>query len=280
MCNTTTAIVTLSGALNSKEEGGAQWRMTRARKRIAASCPEPCTARCLVADMSQICIIWDMTKLICANCRKTFEAVRRDAVTCSLACRKARERRLRALTPPLPTGTFDLLLVDQPVAWFGWSQKGEGRSPQRHYPTMDIAAMCRLGAKVAPLMAKHSVAGFWVYGRLFDMEAVIKAFGFDYSSDGFAESAWIKLTKDGRPRMVLGKTTRKGKETLLLAKRGKGLKRVDKGVRQVIFAPPGRHSEKPQQIHEGLERLYGDVRRLELFARRERFGWTPWGNGL
>jgi N6-adenosine-specific RNA methylase IME4 len=49
-------------------------------------------------------------------------------------------------------------------------------------------------------------------------------------------------------------------------------------VRQVIIAPPGRHSEKPQQIHEGLERLYADVRRLELFARRERPGWTPWGN--
>jgi hypothetical protein len=103
------------------------------------------------------------------------------------------------------------------------------------------------------------------------MEAVIKAFGFDYSSDGFAEWDWIKLTKDGRPRMVLGKTTRKGKETLLLAKRGKGLKRVDKGVRQVIFAPPGRHSEKPQQIHEGLERLYGDVRRLELFGNAAPF---------
>jgi N6-adenosine-specific RNA methylase IME4 len=58
-----------------------------------------------------------------------------------------------------------------------------------------------------------------------------------------------------------------------------GLKIVDHNVRQVIFAPRGkRHSEKPQQVHEGLERLYGDVRRLELFGRRERPGWKVWGN--
>ena len=51
-------------------------------------------------------------------------------------------------------------------------------------------------------------------------------------------------------------------------------------VRQVIFAPRGKqHSEKPQQIHEALERLYGpDLRRLELFGHRARPGWTVWGN--
>jgi N6-adenosine-specific RNA methylase IME4 len=61
--------------------------------------------------------------------------------------------------------------------------------------------------------------------------------------------------------MGTGKTTRKGKETVLLAKRGNGLKIVDHAVRQVIFTPPGPLSEKPQQIHAGLERLYGDARR-------------------
>jgi N6-adenosine-specific RNA methylase IME4 len=67
---------------------------------------------------------------------------------------------------------------------------------------------------------------------------------------------------------------------VLLTKRGNGLKVVDNSVRQVIFAPIGkRHSEKPQQIHEGLERLYGpDVRRLALFGRYARPDWTVWGN--
>ena len=67
---------------------------------------------------------------------QTFEAMRGDAVTCS-ACRKACERRLRAHTPPLPEGPFDLLLIDLPLAWRGRSPKGEGRSPQRHYGTSE-----------------------------------------------------------------------------------------------------------------------------------------------
>ena len=96
--------------------------------------------------VSQICIIWDK-RLVCTNCRKTFEAIRGDAVTCSPACRKARERRLRTQTPSLPTGTFDLLLVDLPLAWHGFSAKGERRSPQRHYDTMDIPALVGLARR-------------------------------------------------------------------------------------------------------------------------------------
>jgi len=82
-----------------------------------------------------------MHKLKCAYCRETFKAVRRDAVTCSPTCRKARERKLRAQTPPLPEGTFDLLLIDLPLAYQAYSKKGEGRSPQHHYDTMDIPAL-------------------------------------------------------------------------------------------------------------------------------------------
>jgi N6-adenosine-specific RNA methylase IME4 len=216
----------------------------------------------------------------CANCLRRFEAVRKDAVTCSPACRKARERRLRAQTPPLPEGTFDLLLVDLPLAWRAYSPKGEGRSPQRHYHTMDIPALCRLGKQFERLVAKNAIAAFWLYGpRQFDVPAVAQAFGFSkYSSDLLANFDWIKLDREGRPRIVKGKTTRKGRESVASFKRGRGLKIVDHKVSQVIFAPVGQHSVKPQQVHERLEQLYGDVRRLELFARRERPGWTPWGN--
>jgi N6-adenosine-specific RNA methylase IME4 len=40
------------------------------------------------------------------------------------------------------------------------------------------------------------------------------------------------------------------------------------------------HSRKPDEAYVALERLYGDVRRLELFSRRARAGWTRWGNEL
>jgi N6-adenosine-specific RNA methylase IME4 len=38
------------------------------------------------------------------------------------------------------------------------------------------------------------------------------------------------------------------------------------------------HSRKPDATHARIEKLFGDVSRLELFAREERSGWDVWGN--
>lgn len=40
----------------------------------------------------------------------------------------------------------------------------------------------------------------------------------------------------------------------------------------------GRHSAKPVEVHQRIERLLGERRRVELFARRRRDGWDAWGN--
>jgi len=80
--------------------------------------------------------------------------VRRDAVTCSPACREKRHLERRATTPPFPSGPFDLVLVDLPLRFDGYSAKGEGRSPQHHYPTMDVAALSRM--PVPDLLAKKA----------------------------------------------------------------------------------------------------------------------------
>jgi predicted nucleic acid-binding Zn ribbon protein len=60
----------------------------------------------------------------CPVCLKSFEPVRRDAVTCSVRCRVARQRRLQAITPPWPEGVFDLVMIDLPLRWTARSPKG------------------------------------------------------------------------------------------------------------------------------------------------------------
>src|SRR5215813_2265241 len=57
-------------------------------------------------------------RLKCAICGQCLEAPRSDTVTCSAACRQKRHRKLRTETPPLPSGTFDLLHVDLPLRSF------------------------------------------------------------------------------------------------------------------------------------------------------------------
>lgn len=55
--------------------------------------------------------------------------------------------------------------------------------------------------------------------------------------------------------------------------------RARRDLRQVVFAPPGRHSAKPEAVQDRIEALWPDATpRLELFARRRRPGWACWGN--
>jgi hypothetical protein len=49
-------------------------------------------------------------------------------------------------------------------------------------------------------------------------------------------------------------------------------------IASIPLALPVGHSRKPEAVQDALERLFPDGPRLELFARRPRFGWTVWGN--
>lgn len=40
------------------------------------------------------------------------------------------------------------------------------------------------------------------------------------------------------------------------------------------------HSRKPECAYRMIEDMFGDVKRLELFARTERKGWDSWGDEL
>ena len=45
------------------------------------------------------------------------------------------------------------------------------------------------------------------------------------------------------------------------------------------MTPVGEHSEKPDEAYLRMQRLFGGPY-LELFARKERPGWTVWGNEI
>jgi N6-adenosine-specific RNA methylase IME4 len=218
----------------------------------------------------------DRVRLVCASCGQRFLAERRDALTCSASCRQARSRLLRDTTPSLPVGPFDLIVCDPPLGYLTRSPKGQGRSPGQHYQTLDLPALRRL--PIGDLAAKDAGLAIWAYGpRLPDTLALIEAWGFRYNSDLFS---WLKTTKAGQPRMGTGYTSRKTSEQMIYAIKGAGLRVLDHAVSQAILAPRAEHSAKPEAAFVGLERLFGPVRRLELFARQHRPGWTCWGNEL
>jgi N6-adenosine-specific RNA methylase IME4 len=76
----------------------------------------------------------------------------------------------------------------------------------------------------------------------------------------------------------MGNYTRANAELCLLATKGHP-KRIAADVNQVIMAPVGAHSAKPEEVRKRIERLYRGPY-LELYARRDVPGWTTWGNEL
>jgi N6-adenosine-specific RNA methylase IME4 len=51
-------------------------------------------------------------------------------------------------------------------------------------------------------------------------------------------------------------------------------------VSQVVIAPVTRHSEKPEEVRHRIEALYGQQRRIELFARSQALGWEALGDEI
>ncbi len=150
-------------------------------------------------------------------------------------------------------------------------------SAEAHYTVTSLADMAAL--PVAELADEHCLLVMWWVGAM-PQEAIdlCGAWGFRLvNMNGFV---WRKLTKAKRiPVFGMGHATRAGSESALIGVRGKlGHLIKDKSVRAVIEAPVGRHSQKPHEFREAIEKLCGDVPRIELFAREAASGWHYWGN--
>jgi N6-adenosine-specific RNA methylase IME4 len=168
--------------------------------------------------------------------------------------------------------TFGTIYADPPWLYKTWSEKGEDRAPE--YRRDPLKAMAEM--PVAKLAADDCVLLMWAIGPMLrEALDLIDAWGFDLKTMGFV---WMKTNADGSLFMGNGYWTRANAEICLLATRGKPL-RLDMGVPMAVLAPRGEHSAKPEEIHERIERLVGGPY-LELYARKERPGWTTWGNEI
>jgi N6-adenosine-specific RNA methylase IME4 len=143
------------------------------------------------------------------------------------------------------------------------------------YPTMKIPEICAL--PVTNMVADDSVLLLWTtmpyLNSSFD---VINSWGFKYVTMAFT---WVKTNpKAGTVFKGVGNYTKSNAELCLLAKRGNGLKRVNRDVAQIIMEPRREHSRKPDRVRDDIVRLFGDRPRLEMFARTQTPGWAVWGN--
>ena len=169
---------------------------------------------------------------------------------------------------------YSIIHADPAWSFANYSEKGEGRNANQHYDTMSVDEIAAL--PVGQLAAGDCALFLWVTDPLLDEGMrVLKAWGFRYATVAFT---WAKRSKnDAAWHMGTGYYTRANPETCLLGIMGR-MPRVSAAVRQLIVAPVREHSRKPDEVYVGIEQLFGEQRRVDLFSRQRRAGWDSWGN--
>lgn len=166
---------------------------------------------------------------------------------------------------------YDLIYTDP--AWSYNKKVGQGIADDQ-YNTMELCEIKKL--PVNELLKDDGVVFMWItFPMMKEAFEVIESWSLKYVTVGFN---WIKLNDNGKPFFGIGHHTKSNGEICLLLRKGEGLKVLDHTISQVIMTKKDRHSKKPYLCYTLLERLYGDVDKLEMFARHRREGWDVWGN--
>ncbi len=126
------------------------------------------------------------------------------------------------------------------------------------------------------LAANNCALFLWVtFPYLNEQIKLFNYWGFKYKTLGFS---WLKTnSRDGRPFFGVGYYAKSNCEVCLLGIKG-SLKPISNRVSSCIISPRREHSRKPDIVRDKIVELFGDLPRIELFARQSFEGWDCWGN--
>lgn len=129
---------------------------------------------------------------------------------------------------------------------------------------------------IKSIAADDCVLVMWWVGAM-PQEAIdlVSAWGFNLKNmNGFV---WRKLTAKENPFFGMGHYSRAGSESAIIAIKGRP-KVINHSIRAVHSHSVLRHSEKPGLFRQLCVDMFGDVPRVELFARTASPGWDVFGN--
>jgi N6-adenosine-specific RNA methylase IME4 len=180
---------------------------------------------------------------------------------------------------PFPNKKYQIIYADPPWSFSSKElQKYDGKrftSLDKHYPTQNKNWIKNL--PINDITDTDCALFLWsTDAHLGEAIETIKSWGFKYITVIFI---WEKLTKTGKTVANLGAWTMKNYELCLFGTKGAMLKyKKINNIYQKVAAQRTKHSKKPQQVKKNIELLFGNLPRIELFAREESEGWDVWGN--
>ena len=171
----------------------------------------------------------------------------------------------------LPLFSFDLIVCDPPWAFKLYSSKGEKKSAQAQYSCMTLSDIESL--PVGQLATPDCCLFLWATWPMLPQALnVMKLWGFRYVTGGH----WHKITSSGKQAFGTGYRVRCASESWLIGIVGNP--KTSRSLRNAIVGPVREHSRKPDEAFAWCESYMPDARRLELFSRQPRAGWSTWGN--
>ena len=182
---------------------------------------------------------------------------------------------------PFPNKKYNIIYADPPWKFgnrmYSSNKNDHHREITRAYPVLTTKEIC--GLPVNKISENNCILFMWVADAFIpDAIDVIKSWGFKYKTVAFI---WQKKEKSGKQVCYMGQWTMKGSELILLATKGKMTQYLkSRKVRQLQEATRERtiHSRKPQIIRDKIVEMFGDIPRIELFARQKTEGWDVWGD--
>jgi N6-adenosine-specific RNA methylase IME4 len=176
------------------------------------------------------------------------------------------------------SGMFRTWLVDFP--WTYRQGQPSKVSAQSHYPGLTVDQGIKMSAAVKAHTTKKAVMFFWVTAPMLyyasdglapDPYRIIKAWGFEPKTGG----VWDKVSH------TFGHYFSIRHEHLIVCTRGDCTPDRPTPMIDSVFTERKSdvHSEKPEAVAKAVERLY-DGPYVELFARKQRRGWTCYGNQI
>jgi N6-adenosine-specific RNA methylase IME4 len=162
---------------------------------------------------------------------------------------------------------YGVIYTDYPWRFEPYSREtGMDRAADNHYPTQPYAKLLEIEIPAAEDCALFMWA---TIPLLPEALALMQAKGFNYRS----AYGWVK-PGPGHGYWSQNRSAR----TPTCWHEGQ-YPRSGTGTQppQVMTVPRGQHSEKPEAFAQMIERMFPNVPKLEMFARKRRVGWDTWG---
>lgn len=174
---------------------------------------------------------------------------------------------------------FKVITLDPPWPYDRTSGQGVAN---KQYTLMTWDDLYALGPLIKAVAAPDCAIFLWTTAPLLiETVDMVKAWRLRYVTKAFS---WVKTYSAGGIFFGIGSYTASNTEDVWLLSNGTPQRKA-KDVSQIVptydavVAPMGRHSKKPEEVQNQIERLMPGAY-LEIFARRHRQGWQCIGQEL